>query len=303
MIVNHVRHAFVAVVFATLSFVPIASAGDLTKEECVDAHSRGQDAKEQGKMSLARKLFLTCAQPACPALVQGDCARFADDLGRQQPSLSFAARDGAGADLPDTTVYIDDVLIVTRLDDGKPHDVDPGKHTVRFQNGGKEQSVTVVVGTGEKGRTVVATFGSPVAAPPPPSGGVSAGAPAPVAVRKTGPVTKHPVGAKALMGVGAALIVGGAGLGVWGNSKVPAGCSVSTHQCSAAPGDPVFADASSAVKLTNYGIIVGSVGVAAIIGGAIWYFQGAKTETEQEGVAFAPWITPTGGGVSVSGHL
>ena len=70
---------------------------------------------------------------------------------------SFAARDATGADLPDTTVYIDDVLVVTRLDDGKPHDVDPGKHTVKFSNGGHD-SVTVVIGAGEQGRTVAATF-------------------------------------------------------------------------------------------------------------------------------------------------
>ena len=38
-----------------------------SKEECLDAHSKGQDAKEQGKISLARKLFLTCAQTSCPA--------------------------------------------------------------------------------------------------------------------------------------------------------------------------------------------------------------------------------------------
>ncbi len=73
-----------------------AFAGDLTKEECVDAHSKGQDAKEQGKLSLARKLFLTCAQTSCPSVVQGDCARFADDLSRMQPSMTFAARDGSG---------------------------------------------------------------------------------------------------------------------------------------------------------------------------------------------------------------
>src|SRR3954470_23644657 len=140
----------------------IASAEELTKEACIDAHSKGQDAKDQGKISLARKLFLSCAQSTCPALVQGDFARFADDLSRSQPTLSFTARDGAGADLPDTTVYIDGVLTVTRLDDGKAHDVDPGAHTIKFIHGSKDQVVTVVINAGEKGRTIAATFGDPV---------------------------------------------------------------------------------------------------------------------------------------------
>ena len=54
-------------------------------------------------------------------------------------SVSLAARDASGNDLPDTTVYIDDMLVATRLDDGKPHDVDPGKHVIRFNNGGHDE--------------------------------------------------------------------------------------------------------------------------------------------------------------------
>src|SRR5262249_25891756 len=122
--------------------------------------SRGQDAKDQGKLTLARKLFLTCAQSSCPQLVSSDCARFADDLGRLQPTVIFAARDGSGADLPDTTVYIDDALVATRRDDGRPHDIDPGKHVVKFSNGDRTQTMTVIIGAGEQGRTIVASFGS-----------------------------------------------------------------------------------------------------------------------------------------------
>src|SRR5215469_13220985 len=94
-----VASALVGVVGAT----SVAWAGGPTKEECLDAHSKGQDARESGQLSLARKLFLTCAQPSCPGLVQGDCARFSDELDKIQPTVSFAARDAGGADLPDTT--------------------------------------------------------------------------------------------------------------------------------------------------------------------------------------------------------
>jgi hypothetical protein len=299
MIITHVRHALVATAIATLAAVPIARAGELSKEECVDAHSRGQDAKDQNKISLARKLFLTCAQPSCPSLVQGDCARFADDLGRQQPSLSFAARDGAGGDLPDTTVYVDDVLVVTRLDDGRPHDVDPGKHTVRFQNGGKEQVVTLVVGTGEKGRTVVGTFGSPAKT----ATAATVTGLSDVPAHKAEPTTKHPAGAKVVIWMGAAMVVGGAAVSVWGGMKVPSECSFGTHQCAAPPGDPVFADAASAVKLTNIGLAVGTLGVAALFGGAAWYFSGAKTEKLDQGVAIVPYLDHSGGGLAISGHL
>lgn len=289
----------IALVATVLAGSSLAYADGLTKEECVDAHSRGQDAKEQNKLSLARKLFLTCAQPACPTLVQGDCARFADELTRMQPSITFAARDGAGADLPDTTVYIDGALIVTRLD-GAAHDVDPGSHTVKFQNGSKEQVITVVIGSGEKGRTVAATFGSPVIPSAP-----AAAARADLAVhRAPAERTTHPTGAKALIIGGAAFTVGGAALGVIGILRVPSNCQLSTHQCAAPPGDASIANAASAVKMTDYGWAIGITGVVALAAGTYWYMSGAKKETDrEEHVAVMPWLAPTGGGLALTGAL
>ena len=289
------QRLFVIAILAT--FVPaVASAGDLSKEECLDAHGKGQDAKEQGKLTLARKLFLTCAQPSCPTLVSNDCARFADDLTRQQPSISLAARDGSGTDLPDTTVYIDDVLVATRLDDGRPHDVDPGKHVIRFTNGGKDQTVTIVIGAGEQGRTVAATFGQPKPGGSNPSSSSSPAAPKPAA-----PQDIHPSGSKALMIGGLVVTVAGAAFGAFELSRVPSQCSISTNQCAAAPGDPVFSDAQSAVHLANLGWVATGIGLAAAIGGTVWYYTGVKHPENKEHFAVAPWASSDGGGFAVGG--
>jgi len=270
-----------------------------SKDECVDAYSRGQDAKEAGKLSLARKLFLTCAQASCPQLVQGDCARFTDELSRMQPSISLVARDTNGADLPDTTVYVDDVLMVTRLDDGKPHEIDPGKHVVKFTNAGRDRVVTVVIGAGEQGRTVAATFDAPQSAAP---------ARAQLSLQQdvarpkpAGPRTTHPGGSKVLIYGGAALAIGGTALGIFELTRVPGNCSVSTHQCAAPPGDPSIAAARSAMQDANIGWMVGAVGVAALAGGITWYVTGAKTHKEH--MALAPWATSTAGGLAVGGSL
>jgi hypothetical protein len=285
-----------AAALGLLGASPLAAA-DPSKEACLDAHSRGQDAKDQGKLTLAKKLFLTCAQSSCPALVQGDCARFVDDLGRQQPTLGFVARDGDGHDLPDTTVYVDDVLVATRLDDGKAYDIDPGKRIVKFQHDGKDQVVTVVVGTGEKGRTISATFGAPTA----PAGGLAKPLREPEPVRKE-PVVRKPGGAKLLIGVGAVLAAGGAGLAVAGLVRVPDNCSVGTHECAAPPGDPSFDKASSAMSMANLGFISAGVGAAALVGGIIWYAKGGTTSKETSRVA-VPWVAPGAAGFSVSGRL
>ncbi len=273
-----------------------------SKDDCLDAHSRGQDAKEQGKLSLARKLFLTCAQPSCPNLVQGDCARFADELGRMQPSISFVARDTSGADLPDTTVYVDDVLIVTRLDDGKPHEIDPGKHTVKFTNAGRDRVVTIVIGAGEQGRTVSAQFDGPKEAAPAKPNLMLQQDPVSVAPPKPhGPKTTHPAGSKWLIYGGAALALGGTALGVFELTRVPSNCSISTHQCAAPPGDPSIDSARSAMQTANIGWMVGAVGVAAVAGGITWYVTGSKTEKEH--FAVAPWASSTGGGFAIGGSL
>lgn len=293
--ISHRMHTVLVAVLVLVTAAP--AVADVSKEACVDSHSKGQDARDQGKLSLARKLFMTCAQSTCPALVQGDCARFADDLTRMQPTLSFAARDGNGADLPDTTVYVDDVLTATRLDDGKPYDVDPGKHVIKLVHSGKDQSVTIVVGAGEKSRTVAVTFGDPTPAKPIASASIPV---APTPTKRT-PTVSHPMGAKVAIVLGGALTIGGGAVGLVGLSRVPANCSVSSHQCAAPPGDPTFSDASSAIRLSNIGWITAGIGVVALAGGFVWYLQGTET-THQEKLV-APWITPDSAGLAAIGQF
>jgi hypothetical protein len=273
-----------------------AAADDAPKDVCIDAHSRGQDAREQGKISMARMLFITCAQSQCPALVQDDCARFADELNRLQPWLNFAARDVQGNDLPDTAVYVDEQLLLTRLDDGKPHAVDPGKHLVRFSHAGRDEAVTVVVGAGEKGRTVTATFATP------PSGSDAAPV-AREAQAASAAQTSRPRGARALVIGGAALAAVGSTLGIIGLARVPESCSLSSHDCAAPPGDPSFDDAAKAVRISNVGWSAAGIGAAALAAGLVWFFKRAEPASGEADKLVAPLLTPGGGGLSFAARL
>jgi hypothetical protein len=287
------------IAFAILTSSSLAVADTLSKEACVDAHSRGQDARDQGKITLARKLFLTCAQSGCPAAVQGDCARFADDLSNLQPTVNFVARDGNGNDLPNTSVYVDGMLVATSID-GRPVDIDPGNHTVKFSSSGKDEVVTVVIGSGEKGRVVQARFGAATVSSSS-SGDVSA---ATIKPKKQGPTVTHPKGSMAVVITGGVVAIAGGALAFYGKSQVPSQCELSTHECAAPPGDPVFDDASSATSTMNLGIAAAGVGVAALAGGLVWYFAGAKTVSESPTQqAIAPWVNSSGGGVSVLGRF
>jgi hypothetical protein len=279
-----------------------AQAAPPTKDECVDAHGKGQDARESGQLVHASKLFLTCAQSSCPELVQRDCARFADELERQTPSVTFAARDGAQNDLPDTRVLVDGALVASRLGDGKAHEIDPGRHEVRFFHAGREVVLDVVVTQGEKGRALVGTFPSPSAggaepSPLAPSSSSSARADAPEMKRPSGPLVVVGLGA-------AAAVAGGVLLGV-GMARIPSSCSLATHQCAAPPQDPVFDRASSGVTLVNLGAIVGASGAAALGGSLIWYFASPRVpaSTTAPATAFVPWIGPRLVGLSFSRSL
>jgi len=296
---------FSATTASILLAASAALAASPTKEECVDAYGKGQDAREAGQFTQAGKLFLTCAQSTCPALVQSDCARFTDEIARLQPSVTFVARDSAQNDLPETSVFVDGAPVATRLGDGNAHDIDPGKHEVRFVHAGKETILTVVVNQGEKGRSLVGVFPAATAtgAAVPPPVATTTTPPPPV---RPAPAMKRSAGPLVLVGVGAAAAVaGGVLLGV-GLGKIPASCSLSTNECAAPLKDPVFDQASSGVSLANIGGIVGGVGVATMAGSLIWYFVQTPTSAAaapSTSRSFTPWVGPQGAGLSFSGAM
>ncbi len=278
--------------FATLFATDCWAA---SKEECLEAHGRGQDQRDSGHLTLARQTFLTCAQTTCPGLVQADCARFGEELDRIVPTVSFAARDTGGGDLPDAVVFVDDQAVPMRLDDGKSYDLDPGRHTIRFVYDGHETKVGIILSQGEKGRTVIATFADVVSVPHS-TQEVSVPA-AQTAHRSIAPLF--------VVGLGAAAAITGGVLVAVGLKEVPAACSLGSRQCVAPPGDPSLNDAHRGVTLANFGIGVGSAGAAMLVGGALWYFaQPARMSKEVSHVPLiAPFIGTQSGGLSVSSRF
>jgi hypothetical protein len=292
------RRVVLAAAFASLASLASSffatECWALTKDECLEAHGRGQDQRDGGRLTLARQTFLTCAQSVCPPLVQADCARFGEELDRIVPTVSFAARDTTGGDLPDAIVYVDDQPAALRLDDGKSYDLDPGKHTIRFVYQGHEAKVSVVLSQGEKGRNVIATFAD------------IAGAPRSAhEARALAPEPRRPVMPLVVVGLGAATAITGGVLLAVGLKEVPSQCSIGTRQCVAPPGDPSLAQAHSGVTLANVGVGVGIGGAALLVGGTIWYFtQPAKMPKEtSRAPSIAPWFGTRSGGLSLSSRF
>lgn len=294
------RLASVLAVHALLATIALPAAAAPTKEECVEAHGRGQDLREEGRLTKARQAFLACSQQSCPGLVQADCARLADELGRIVPSVTFVARDTHATDLPATSVYLDEQLVATRLDEGKTYDIDPGKHQVRFVHDGKEVSMRVVVSQGEKARNVIATFVD-AAGPEPEQGAARAGAPA--SAPQAAPEPSRPITPLLVAGAGGLALGVGVVLVAVGMGKVPSACNTSTKECAAPPGDKVFDDAHSGISLANTGGVLAVGGGLLAATGVIWYFAQSPRVPSRTGKRVAPWLGQGSGGVSFSGDF
>jgi len=211
--------------------------------------------------------------------VQGDCSRLVEELSHVVPTVTFAARDSGAADLPSTLVYVDDVLLATRLDDGKSYEVDPGRHVVRYVHDGRETTLRVVVNQGEMGRVLLGTFVDPAAAPP------REAEPPPARV-----VAKKPVLPLVVAGAGALAAIAGSVLYGIGMGQVPSNCSASTRECAAPPGDPAFDQAHSGLSLANAGMATAIGGAIVLASGLVWYF--VQPSRSSESAAYGrPFIT------------
>jgi hypothetical protein len=258
-----VRIAVALALAGTVLVVPATGfAGP--RDECVDAHSRAQDLRDRGQIAQARRTFLTCAQSSCPSLVQQDCARYGEELATLVPTVTFSARDANAADLPATTVYVDDAMVATRLDDGKSYEVDPGKHVIRYVHDGRETTLRVVLNQGERGRLLIATFVDRAPA-------ARREREAPETIEPPVAESKRSVVPLVFAGIGAAAAVTGGVLYGMGTGSVPDSCSVSTRECATAPNDPSLSKAESGVRLANTGLAVGIAGAVTVVGGIIWY--------------------------------
>ena len=146
--------AFVA--GAALLASPSTARAD-EREQCAAAADQAQQLRDEGKYRRAREQFLVCARDACPAPIKRDCLDWLTQLESIAPTIVLAAKDGV-KDLSDVKVSVDGVHVTDKLD-GKPMQMDLGKHTFKFDYAGQTKEEEVIVGAGQKNRNESVTFG------------------------------------------------------------------------------------------------------------------------------------------------
>jgi hypothetical protein len=299
--------ALVLAAVATASLAPSAQAANPSKAECLAASEAWIKAHKANHLRDARAQLLVCAAPSCPADVREECARHVPDVARQIPSVVFAAKDGAGADLGAVTVTMDGQPFAARLD-GTAIELDPGEHTFHFVAPGLPPlDRTLVILQGEPGRREALVLGAPPAPP--------IAATAQTAVVPQGPVDTPSatsgggglgggrIAALALAGVGVAgIVVGGvfaaSASSKWSQAKADCGAGCGPD----APAQGEKTDAQNAATLSTVAFVAGGAMLAA--GAVLWFvFPGSGASSGTGLVRVAPQIGAGTGGAVLTGSF
>jgi hypothetical protein len=240
-----------AVALFVLTIAPAALAAP-TKEECVDANSRGQVSRKQGALHAARTSFQTCADAACPSVVRRDCESRLADVEHAIPSVAFDATEGSQK-ITDATVSVDGASF--GMTDGTSHEIDPGAHHFVFRRPGRPDVVRdVAVDEGAHGQRVAAVFDEPHAA----------------AANQTYRNVGIGLSAVGLGGIIVGAVFGGATFSSWNSAKSE--CP-DTNVCDYARASADRSQALTFSVVSDVGFIVGGALVAV---GAVFLVLGAR---------------------------
>ena len=154
------RAALLAVfaVAPILSVSTAARAAPSEKAKCAIAYEGAQETRADSRLSEAREHLLVCARSLCPSFIQTDCAAWLDEVKEEMPSLVFAATSGA-EELFEVKVEMDGEVLAEELD-GKPIDVDPGRHKFKFTYNGEVVERQLLVRQGKQNRDISVKFGA-----------------------------------------------------------------------------------------------------------------------------------------------
>jgi hypothetical protein len=270
----------------------------ITKRQCIDANTKGQDLRREGKLSEARLHLRACSAAACPSLVSTDCVKRLDELESVQPTVVFNVVDGAGRDLNEVTVTANDKVLVDKLD-GVAVEVDPGRHELTFSAKDRTPvTQTVVFREGEKSRVVRVTMPHPDDLPAESAGGEPSAAATKAPARSSDGKRASAGSTQRTIG----LIVGGVGLasmGVGGffgyrtiqeKGRQVDNCESPTSCPNRAVAEDAHKDAKRSGMISTITFIAGGAATAA---GIVLVFT-AGSGKDEPAVAIAPGIGPDG---------
>lgn len=279
-----------ALVLASLGFGAKAHADQ--PKQCAAAADQAQQLRDEGKYRRAREQMLACARDVCPGPIRRDCTEWLGQLETIASTVVLSARAGS-QDVTDVKVSFDDAPLVEKLD-GRPITVDAGEHVFRFEYEGETREAKVLIGAGQKLRTIGVTFGEK-SPPPGPDGASSPGS-------STGVTSPSPANAGTSGGswaptivaatIGVAGLASFAGFGLAGKGEVDDMDATCRPNCDASRVD------AARTKLIVADVSLG-VGVVALGVATYFFFARPKAQPAKIGAATLDvGFGPTRGGAA-----
>jgi hypothetical protein len=263
--------ALLALIFSS---APGWSAEPASSAQCASAYEDVQLLRQRGKLVAARDHAGVCARDQCPDVARHDCARWAEELAREVPSVVVVVRDEADHDVPADRVFVDGALRA-EISAGRAFDLDPGAHVFRIERTGLppvERSYTVY--QGERDRVLRITVPSPLAPAIRPPTSV----PPPIAAKPPALPTRAPPSyAPAIVVASVSVVAYGvsAYLGVTGRDELSGLRTSCAPGCTDAQVDPV----RTRLTFSDVSLGIGVVGTAV----AIYLF--ARTAGERASIS------------------
>lgn len=255
-----------------------SAAADETTQ-CLDASSAAQDLRREKHLVAAREQLLVCARASCPGVVQRDCAGWLAEVEAATPTVVFAVKDAAGADVIAVRVEIDGKPLLEQLT-GAAVAIDPGVHALRvIAASGETIEQQLVIREGEKARIVEVALPRADAPVAPPAAPAVTPAPRPP-VRDTSLVDAAPRRSRrqlygiGVAGTGAAVL----GVGVVFGVKARGTWADAQDACGdgCLPGSRAYelrSDARGQATIATVGVVVGGLTIA---GGVVLYLTGRE---------------------------
>jgi len=263
------RRPLAALLLAALALPGVARAD--RQAQCIEAFERAQRTRKSGELIAARKQFRACAEPSCPSMVRKDCTDALAELGKAIPSVRPKLEDAQGNALSGYTLAIDGAQIEVGAE---PLELDPGKHVLVFQHGGRSVETSVTLRSGDVAVPVIAELGEPK----------TAGAPAETRKPST-PTLAYVLGGVAVLGV-----AGFVGFGLAGRSTESCKGSCSEDEIDTVHRQYLLADVS--------------LGVAVVSGGlASWLFLSKREPAERAASRRWVGVAPSRAGALVAGGV
>lgn len=286
---------------ATMALSAGSASADEKRAQCIDADTKAQDLRRDGKLSEARSELRTCGDPSCPALIRDDCARRLSELEGAQPTIIFDVKDGTGHDVSTVAVRMDGHPFADKLD-GRALLVDPGEHEFTFTVAGQAPvTETLVIKESEKERRERVVLGGAAASLTPAQASVASPLSSPPTQGEREPGGRSGpwktvgwiLGGAGAVGLGVGTVFGIVAMG----DKSKAHCG-SDNLCD--PG--TSAGVKSAALVSDMGWIAGGVLLAGGVALVLFAPGSSRETTTSAGVRVVPVVTAGGVGIVTAGR-